>query len=141
MKAARGLDKVLFAKLAAGAFIGQKQNLLIIGKTGLGKSWLACALGHKACRDDRHWTRVTDQSDPPPTSCVNDFTTQTSTNVVPPLPDIVQGLAPGCDRSSAHVSSLVQATLVRRTIRSHSIGGLWPKTTRGRRLIADCSRH
>ena len=23
------------------------------GKTGLGKSWLACALAHKACRDDR----------------------------------------------------------------------------------------
>ena len=53
MKAARGLDKALFAKLAAGDWIGQKQNLLIIGKTGLGKSWLACALGHKACRDDR----------------------------------------------------------------------------------------
>ena len=29
------------------------QNLAIIGTTGLGKSWLACALGHKACRDDR----------------------------------------------------------------------------------------
>ena len=53
MKAARGLDKALFAKLAAGDWIGQKQNLLIVGKTGLGKSWLACALGHKACRDDR----------------------------------------------------------------------------------------
>ena len=23
------------------------------GKTGVGKSWIACALGHKACRDDR----------------------------------------------------------------------------------------
>ena len=30
-----------------------RQNLIIVGKTGLGKSWLACALGHKACRDDR----------------------------------------------------------------------------------------
>ena len=27
--------------------------MAIIGKTGLGKSWIACALGHKACRDDR----------------------------------------------------------------------------------------
>jgi DNA replication protein DnaC len=25
----------------------------VAGSTGLGKSWLACALGHKACRDDR----------------------------------------------------------------------------------------
>src|SRR3979411_975480 len=29
------------------------QNLLVIGPTGVGKSWIACALGHKACRDDR----------------------------------------------------------------------------------------
>jgi DNA replication protein DnaC len=27
--------------------------LLIIGPTGVGKSWIACALGHKACRDNR----------------------------------------------------------------------------------------
>jgi DNA replication protein DnaC len=53
LKIARGLDKALFARLAAGDWIDQHQNLLIIGKTGLGKSWLACALGHKACRDDR----------------------------------------------------------------------------------------
>jgi DNA replication protein DnaC len=24
-----------------------------VGSTGLGKSWIACALGHKACRDNR----------------------------------------------------------------------------------------
>lgn len=53
MKAARGLDKALFAKLAAGDWIDRRENLLIVGKTGLGKSWLACALAHKACRDDR----------------------------------------------------------------------------------------
>src|SRR6202451_1405965 len=52
-KAARGLDKALFAKLATGSWIGRRQDLLITGKTGTGKSWLACALGHKACRDDR----------------------------------------------------------------------------------------
>lgn len=52
-KIARGLDKALFARLVTGDWIDQKQNLIIIGKTGLGKSWLACALGHKACRDDR----------------------------------------------------------------------------------------
>lgn len=53
MKVARGLDKALFAKLAAGDWIARHQNLIITGKTGLGKSWLSCALGHKACRDDR----------------------------------------------------------------------------------------
>lgn len=53
MKAPRGLDKPLFAKLVAGDWIEQRQNLIIVGKTGLGKSWLACALAHKACRDDR----------------------------------------------------------------------------------------
>lgn len=53
MKAARGLDKALFAKLVVGDWIDQHLNLIIVGKTGLGKSWLACALGHKACRDDR----------------------------------------------------------------------------------------
>ena len=53
IKAVRGLDKALFAKLAAGDWIARRENLIIVGKTGLGKSWLACALGHKACRDDR----------------------------------------------------------------------------------------
>jgi DNA replication protein DnaC len=53
MKVSRGLDKALFAKLIAGDWITRHQNLAIIGKTGLGKSWIACALGHKACRDDR----------------------------------------------------------------------------------------
>jgi len=52
-KAARGLDRALFAKLATGDWIARRQDLLITGKTGTGKSWLACALGHKACRDDR----------------------------------------------------------------------------------------
>jgi DNA replication protein DnaC len=53
MKATRGLDKALFQKLAAGDWIDRKQNLIVIGPTGVGKSWIACALGHKACRDDR----------------------------------------------------------------------------------------
>src|SRR5947207_8784671 len=53
MKAPRGLDKALFQKLIAGDWIDRHQNLIVIGPTGIGKSWLACALGHKACRDDR----------------------------------------------------------------------------------------
>jgi DNA replication protein DnaC len=36
-----------------GMCFGQHQNLIVIGPTGVGKSWIACALAHKACRDDR----------------------------------------------------------------------------------------
>jgi DNA replication protein DnaC len=52
-RATRGLDRALFARLATGEWIARRQDLLVTGKTGTGKSWLACALGHKACRDDR----------------------------------------------------------------------------------------
>ncbi len=48
----RGLDRALFQKLATGGWIEARQNLIIEGPTGVGKSWLACALGHKACRDN-----------------------------------------------------------------------------------------
>jgi DNA replication protein DnaC len=53
LKAPRGLDKALFHKLAAGEWIDRHHNLLIVGPTGVGKSWIACALGHKACRNNR----------------------------------------------------------------------------------------
>lgn len=52
-KAARGLDRALIHKLVAGDWIDRKHNLIIIGPTGIGKSFIACALGQKACRDDR----------------------------------------------------------------------------------------
>ncbi len=47
----RGLDRALFLKLAACDWIAERRNLLVTGASGLGKSWLACALGHKACRE------------------------------------------------------------------------------------------
>jgi len=52
-RAARGLDRPLFQKLLVGDWIDAHDNLTICGPTGVGKSWLACALGHKACRDNR----------------------------------------------------------------------------------------
>jgi DNA replication protein DnaC len=52
-RAPRGLDRTLFQKLIVSDWIDVPQNLIIEGPTGVGKSWLACALGHKACRDNR----------------------------------------------------------------------------------------
>jgi DNA replication protein DnaC len=48
----RSLDRALFKKLAEGEWIAAHDNLILCGPTGVGKSWLACALGHKACRDN-----------------------------------------------------------------------------------------
>jgi DNA replication protein DnaC len=50
-RSSRSLDKALFKKLGEGDWIKTHDNLAICGKTGTGKSWLACALGHQACRD------------------------------------------------------------------------------------------
>jgi DNA replication protein DnaC len=46
----RNLDRSLFQKLAGGQWIEDHDNLVVTGPTGVGKSWLAQALGHTACR-------------------------------------------------------------------------------------------
>ena len=48
-KTSRGLDKALILSLAACTWIARGINVLICGPTGVGKSYLACALAHKAC--------------------------------------------------------------------------------------------
>ena len=45
----RKLDRALFQQLATGRWIGDARNLMITGPCGVGKTWLACALGQKAC--------------------------------------------------------------------------------------------
>lgn len=46
----RGLDKSLITRLALCQWIRDRHNVLITGPTGIGKTWIACALGHHACR-------------------------------------------------------------------------------------------
>ena len=48
----RCLDRGQFLRLGSNQWIRDKNSLLITGACGLGKSYLACALGHKACRDN-----------------------------------------------------------------------------------------
>lgn len=46
----RGLDRSLISTLAYGQWVKKHLNILIIGPTGVGKTWIACALAQKACR-------------------------------------------------------------------------------------------
>ena len=47
----RGLKRAQIEQLRASGWVGLHRNCLITGKTGCGKTYLACALGHQACRD------------------------------------------------------------------------------------------
>jgi DNA replication protein DnaC len=47
----RGLDKAKILSLASCTWLRNHDNCLITGPTGCGKSYLACALGHQACRE------------------------------------------------------------------------------------------
>jgi DNA replication protein DnaC len=48
----RGLDRTTFLRLPACDWIRDHRHCLITGPCGAGKSWLACALGDKACREN-----------------------------------------------------------------------------------------
>ncbi len=47
----RGLDKALMRDLTQCQWIKRHLNLLITGPTGVGKTWIGCALAQKACRE------------------------------------------------------------------------------------------
>jgi DNA replication protein DnaC len=47
----RGLKRAQIEQLRASQWVGQHRNCLITGPTGCGKTYLACALAHQACRD------------------------------------------------------------------------------------------
>ena len=51
-RGARGLDKSVIRALAQeSAWVGTHENVFVLGPTGVGKSFVACALAQKACRD------------------------------------------------------------------------------------------
>jgi len=47
----RALDKSLVVRLSGSEWIKKAQNLIILGSTGVGKTYLACALANSACRN------------------------------------------------------------------------------------------
>ena len=50
-RARRGLEKGQILRLASCQWIADHLNVLVTGKAGVGKTFLTCAFGHKACRE------------------------------------------------------------------------------------------
>ena len=51
-RASRGLDRGVIRALAQNSdWVRNHENIFVLGPTGAGKSYVACALAHKACRD------------------------------------------------------------------------------------------
>jgi DNA replication protein DnaC len=47
----RGLAKTTINELASSRWVAAHRNVIVTGQTGVGKTYIACALGNKACRD------------------------------------------------------------------------------------------
>jgi DNA replication protein DnaC len=52
LKAARGIDRTALGQVTDLGWIRERLNVIVTGPTGVGKSFLACAVGHAACRAD-----------------------------------------------------------------------------------------
>jgi DNA replication protein DnaC len=52
LKAARGIDRAALSQVTDLGWIRERLNVIVTGPTGVGKSFLACAIGHAACRAD-----------------------------------------------------------------------------------------
>lgn len=50
---ARNLDKNMFERIGTLDFISKKENIIITGPSGVGKSYLSQALGHQACLTEK----------------------------------------------------------------------------------------
>jgi DNA replication protein DnaC len=69
----RGLDRSLIHSLASGRWLHEHNNVLILGPTGSGKSFLACAIGNQAARGGfsvryQRLTRLLDELGPASTA-------------------------------------------------------------------------
>ncbi|BAI74285.1 transposase (plasmid) [Azospirillum sp. B510] len=61
LRTPRGLDRGVVRELATGRWVKENRPVLITGPTGIGKTWLACALGNQAAREGHSvlYTRLT----------------------------------------------------------------------------------
>ena len=50
MRAPRGLDPQVVLELSTGTWVERRRNVVLTGPTGVGKSWIACALAHGVIR-------------------------------------------------------------------------------------------
>ncbi len=50
LSAARGLNRAQVLQLAQSEWVSRQLNMLVLGATGAGKTYLACALGRAACQ-------------------------------------------------------------------------------------------
>lgn len=48
---ARGIDRNMIRRLSAGDWLRNHEHVLVVGPTGIGKTFVGCALAQKACRD------------------------------------------------------------------------------------------